>query len=90
MRDALDKFKRGKVIVNTNVPHKCPVAPLEITFMMHDFLKERGLLDKSEITYTYPIGRLHALEPVANWAKPETQASLDFLLTFAKKLRERA
>ena len=28
-------------------------------------------MDKSEITYTYPIGRLHALEPVANWAKPE-------------------
>ncbi len=31
----------------------------------------RGVIDKSEITYTYPIGRLHALEPVAKWAVPE-------------------
>ena len=73
MRDALDKFEGGKIVVNVNVPHKCPVAPLEITFMLYDHLKERGLLDKSEITYTYPIGRLHALEPVAHWAKPEME-----------------
>ena len=70
MRDALDKFDGGKIVVNVNAPHKCPVAPLEITFMLYDFLNEKGLMDKTEITYTYPIGRLHALEPVAEWAKP--------------------
>jgi sulfide:quinone oxidoreductase len=70
MRDALTAFKGGKIVVNINVPHKCPVAPLEITFMLRDYLAGRGLLDKSEITYTYPIGRLHALEPVAHWAVP--------------------
>ena len=31
----------------------------------------KGVLDKTEITYTYPIGRLHALEPVAKWTVPE-------------------
>ena len=71
MRDALSQFHGGRVVINTNAPHKCPVAPLEITFMLRDHLAARGLLDKSEITYTYPIGRLHALEPVANWAVPE-------------------
>ena len=71
MRDALDAFEGGKIVVNVNAPHKCPVAPLEITFMLYDYLTERGLMDKSEITYTYPIGRLHALEPVAHWAQPE-------------------
>ena len=71
MREALKAFQGGKIIVNANAPHKCPVAPLEITFMLHDYLKDRGLLDKSEITYTYPIGRLHALEPVAHWTVPE-------------------
>ncbi len=75
MRDALAKFEGGKVVVNINVPHKCPVAPLEITFMLRDYLAGRGLLDKSEITYTYPVGRLHTLEPVANWAVPEFQRS---------------
>ena len=71
MRDALENFDGGKIVVNVNAPHKCPVAPLEITFMLRDYLKSRGLEEKSEITYTYPIGRLHALEPVANWTQPE-------------------
>jgi len=71
MREALRDFQGGKIVVNVNAPHKCPVAPLEIVFMLRDHLEARGLLDKSEITYTYPIGRLHALEPVANWAQPE-------------------
>jgi sulfide:quinone oxidoreductase len=71
MREALDGFEGGRIVVNINVPHKCPVAPLEITFMLRDHLQARGLLEKSEITYTYPIGRLHTLEPVANWAAPE-------------------
>jgi sulfide:quinone oxidoreductase len=71
MRAALAQFEGGKIVVNVNVPHKCPVAPLEITFMLHDYLSGRGLMEKSEITYTYPIGRLHSLEPVAQWAQPE-------------------
>jgi sulfide:quinone oxidoreductase len=71
MREALDGFNGGRIVVNVNAPHKCPVAPLEITFMLRDFLAGRGLSDKTEITYTYPIGRLHALEPVAHWTQGE-------------------
>jgi len=71
MRDALQQFQGGRIVVNVNAPHKCPVAPLEITFMLRDFLAAKGILDKSEITYTYPIGRLHGLEPVAHWTVPE-------------------
>ena len=71
MRQALEEFEGGKIVVNVNAPHKCPVAPLEITFMLYDYLKKRGMLDKTEITYTYPIGRLHALEPVAHWTNAE-------------------
>ena len=70
MRDALNNFKGGKIVVNVNVPHKCPVAPLEIVFMLREYLAAKGV-ENTEITYTYPIGRLHALEPVANWAGPE-------------------
>ena len=71
MRQALEEFDGGKIVVNVNAPHKCPVAPLEITFMLYDHLEKRGLMDKTEISYTYPIGRLHALEPVAHWANAE-------------------
>ncbi len=71
MREALDAFEGGKVVVNVNAPHKCPVAPLEITFMLRDYFQAKGIWDKCELTYTYPIGRLHALEPVAVWTQPE-------------------
>ena len=70
LRSALDAFEGGRIVVNVNVPHKCPVAPLEVTFMLRDFLMSRDLMGKSEILYTYPIGRLHGLEPVAHWTKP--------------------
>jgi sulfide:quinone oxidoreductase len=73
MRDALAKFEGGKVVINVNAPHKCPVAPLEITFMLYEFFESKGILDKVQLTYTYPIGRLHALEPVAHWALPEME-----------------
>jgi sulfide:quinone oxidoreductase len=74
MRTALSEFEGGKVVVNVNAPHKCPVAPLEITFMLYEYFESKGILDKCEITYTYPIGRLHALEPVAQWALPEMES----------------
>jgi sulfide:quinone oxidoreductase len=71
MREELEAFEGGKIVVNVNAPHKCPVAPLEITFMLRDYFEAKDMLDKIEITYTYPIGRLHALEPVAMWTQPE-------------------
>jgi sulfide:quinone oxidoreductase len=67
----LREFKGGKVVVAMGVPHKCPMAPLEIIFMMHDYFKDRGILDKVKLHYTYPIGRVHTLENVAKWAAPE-------------------
>jgi sulfide:quinone oxidoreductase len=67
----LREFQGGKVVVTVGVPHKCPMAPLEITFMLHDYFKDRGILDKVKLHYTYPIGRVHSLENVAKWAAPE-------------------
>ena len=67
----LREFEGGKVVVTVGVPHKCPMAPLEITFMLYDYFKDRGLLDKVQLHYTYPIGRIHGLENVAKWATPE-------------------
>jgi sulfide:quinone oxidoreductase len=69
--DALSNFEGGKVAVVTGVPHKCPMVPLEVTFMMRDYFEDRGILDKVEFTYTYPIGRLHSLVNVGQWAESE-------------------
>ncbi|QMU60247.1 MAG: NAD(P)/FAD-dependent oxidoreductase [Gammaproteobacteria bacterium] len=71
MFKTLQNFEGGKVVVAVGVPHKCPMAPLEITFMLADYFQERGIWDKVQLHYTYPIGRVHSLEPVAKWAQPE-------------------
>jgi sulfide:quinone oxidoreductase len=71
MLKRLQSFEGGKVVITVGVPHKCPMAPLEITFMLNDYFKDRGIRDKVQIHYTYPVGRIHALENVAKWAQPE-------------------
>ena len=67
----LQAFQGGKVVIAVGVPHKCPMAPLEIAFMLDDYFKDRGIRDKVQLHYTYPIGRVHSLENVAKWAAPE-------------------
>lgn len=71
LRDDLAAFEGGKILLAVDVPHKCPAAPLEITMMMDDYFRKRGIRDKVELAYTYPIGRIHSLVPVAEWAQPE-------------------
>ncbi len=71
LRQALKDFSGGRIAITVGVPHKCPVAPLEMTFMLYEYFKQKEMLDKVELFYTYPINRLHSLEPVANWAVPE-------------------
>ncbi|MEW8460623.1 MAG: FAD/NAD(P)-binding oxidoreductase [Candidatus Thiodiazotropha endolucinida] len=67
----LREFEGGKVAIVVGVPHKCPIAPVEVTFSLHDYFKMRGIRDKVHIKYHYPIGRIHTIENVAKWAKPE-------------------
>lgn len=69
----LQAFQGGRVVIAVGVPHKCPMAPLEITFMLYDYFKDRGMLDKVKLHYTYPINRVHSLENVAKWAAPEME-----------------
>lgn len=67
---ALQEFDGGKIVVGVGgLPYKCPVAPLEFTFLLEDFLTKRGLRDKTEITYTFPIGRCFTIETVAEVAQ---------------------
>jgi len=67
----LREFEGGKIAITVGVPHKCPIAPVEVTFALHDYFKERGIRDKVHIKYHYPINRIHSIENVAKWATPE-------------------
>jgi sulfide:quinone oxidoreductase len=37
------------------MPIKCPVAPLEFTFLADSFFKDKGMRDRVEITYVTPL-----------------------------------
>lgn len=71
LRDEILNFQGGTIMVTIDVPHKCPVAPLEFIFMADDYYRDIGIRDKVRLKYTYPIGRVHSLEPVAKWAVKE-------------------
>lgn len=67
----LREIQQGTVAVVVGVPHKCPIAPVELIFSLHDYFKARGIRDKIRIKYHYPIGRIHTIQNVAIWAKPQ-------------------
>ncbi|HEY3366160.1 MAG TPA: FAD/NAD(P)-binding oxidoreductase [Symbiobacteriaceae bacterium] len=71
LREALKNFKGGRLVMAIGLPHKCPVAPLEFTFMFDEWARERGIREKTEFVYTFPINRAHSIENVATWAAPE-------------------
>ncbi|MEW6277188.1 MAG: FAD/NAD(P)-binding oxidoreductase [Candidatus Eremiobacterota bacterium] len=67
----LQDFQGGRIVVGVGgLPHKCPVAPLEFTFLLEEFLTRQGVRPKTEIVYTYPIGRAFSIESVSDLATP--------------------
>jgi len=71
LRDELLEFTEGDLVLSViGTPHMCPAAPLEFVFMADDWLRERGLREDVDITYTYPIQRVHGNPHIAEWARP--------------------
>jgi sulfide:quinone oxidoreductase len=53
---ALRGFAGGRLVVHiTDMPIKCPVAPLEFAFLAEAYLRGRGLRDQTEIVYATPL-----------------------------------
>ncbi len=49
---ALQRFEGGRLVVHlTDMPIKCPVAPLEFAFLVDWYLREHRLREKTELTY---------------------------------------
>ena len=73
LRDALARFDRGRLVVNPiDMPIKCPVAPLEFSFLADWYLHRRGVRDAVELTYVTPLD--------AAFTKPVAAAHLAGLL----------
>ena len=71
LRKALDAFKGGRIVIGiAGIPYKCPPAPLEVAFLVESELRERGLRDKTEMTFLSPINRAFTIESVSEMATP--------------------
>jgi sulfide:quinone oxidoreductase len=76
-REVLADFDGGHVVVGvTSSPFKCPPAPSETALLMHDMLRERGLLDSSKVSLVMPLP-----SPIP----PSPDASAAILEAFAER-----
>jgi sulfide:quinone oxidoreductase len=58
LRDELAGFGGGRVLVSVlGAPFKCPPAPFEGAFLMHELFTKRGIRDSVEMTSTFPMKR---------------------------------
>jgi sulfide:quinone oxidoreductase len=56
LRDVLPGFDSGRIVISVlGHPFKCPPAPFEGAFLIHDLLVERGVRDAVEMRMTYPM-----------------------------------
>ncbi len=56
LAEALRDFDHGRLVVHiTEMPIKCPVAPLEFAFLAEAHLRERGIRDRVELVYVTPL-----------------------------------
>lgn len=56
LRDQLTGFRGGRLVMHlTELPIKCPVAPLEFAFLADDFLRRQGIREQTELVYVTPL-----------------------------------
>jgi sulfide:quinone oxidoreductase len=56
LRDALAGFERGRILIGVlGHPFKCPPAPFEAAFMLHDRFVRGGVRDAVDIRVTFPM-----------------------------------
>jgi len=56
LREALAGFSGGRLVVHiSEMPIKCPVAPLEFTLLADDYFRRRGMRDQVSITFVTPL-----------------------------------
>jgi sulfide:quinone oxidoreductase len=56
LADKLRNWDGGKLVIHiTEMPIKCPVAPLEFAFLADSFFEQRGVRDRVEMTYVTPL-----------------------------------
>ncbi len=73
LRNKLREWEGGKLVVHlTEMPIKCPVAPLEFAFLADSYFTKKGMRDKVDLTYVTPLS--------GAFTKAKSSESLGYLL----------
>ena len=74
-------FKEGRLVFNiAEMPHKCPVVPVEFVFMADWFFTVNGVRDKVEIEFVTPLDNVFT-KPVAAKALAQVAAQKKIKVT---------
>ena len=58
LRDALADFDGGRVLVSVlGQPFKCPPAPFEGAFLLHEYFTQRGIRESVQMSSAFPMQR---------------------------------
>jgi len=83
LREELRRFQGGRIVIGVaGIPYKCPPAPVEFTFMVEEYLRKRGIRDKSEVTLASPLNRAFTIESASTLIAPIMQDRGIELATF--------
>ncbi len=83
LREALRTFTGGRILVGiAGIPYKCPPAPVEFVLMLEEYLRKRGIRDRSEITLLSPLNRAFTIESASRLVQPIMERRRINLSTF--------
>jgi sulfide:quinone oxidoreductase len=83
LREDLHRFRGGRIRVGiAGIPYKCPPAPVEFVFMLEEYLRERGIRDRSEVTLLSPLNRAFTIESASKVIQPILEQRGIELVTF--------
>jgi sulfide:quinone oxidoreductase len=71
LREALRTFRGGRIAVGVaGIPYKCPPAPVEFVLMVEEYLRRRGIRDRSTVSFLSPLNRAFTIESASKLIQP--------------------
>ncbi len=71
LREELARFRGGRIHVGiAGIPYKCPPAPVEFVFLLDEYLRKRGIRERSSITLLSPLNRAFTIESASKVIQP--------------------
>ena len=71
LREALRGFRGGRILVGiAGIPYKCPPAPVEFVLLLEEYLRKKGIRDRSEVTLLSPLNRAFTIESASKLVQP--------------------